>query len=58
MKESASYPVSNIGSLPKKMICINEFKAEIQKGIDAADRGELLDAEEVFDKFLFEKPTT
>jgi antitoxin ParD1/3/4 len=28
------------------------FKAEIQKGIDSADRGELFDADEVFDKFL------
>jgi antitoxin ParD1/3/4 len=28
------------------------FKAEIQKGIDSADRGELFDADEVFDEFL------
>lgn len=26
------------------------FEAEIQKGIDSADRGELYDAEEVFDR--------
>jgi antitoxin ParD1/3/4 len=26
------------------------FDAEIQKGIDSADRGELFDAEEVFDR--------
>jgi antitoxin ParD1/3/4 len=30
------------------------FKAEIQKGIDSADRGELFDADEVFDEFLSE----
>jgi hypothetical protein len=57
MKESAPYPAGNIDSLPMKTICIDKFKAEIQKGIDAANRGELLDAEEVFDRFLFEKPT-
>jgi antitoxin ParD1/3/4 len=30
------------------------FKAEIQKGIDSADRGELFDADDVFDEFLSE----
>jgi antitoxin ParD1/3/4 len=30
------------------------FKVEIQKGIDSADRGELFDADEVFDEFLSE----
>ncbi len=29
-----------------------KFKAEIQEGIDAADRGELYDLEEVFDELL------
>jgi antitoxin ParD1/3/4 len=30
------------------------FKAEILKGIDSADRGELFDADDVFDEFLSE----
>lgn len=29
---------------------VARFKAEIQKGIDAADRGELIDADEAFDR--------
>jgi predicted transcriptional regulator len=57
MKESAPYPVRNIAALPKNIMGVDEFKAQIQKGVDAADRGELLDVEEVFDKLLFEKPT-
>jgi hypothetical protein len=57
MKESAPFPVKNIAALPKTIMGVDEFKAQIQKSIDAADRGELLDVEEVFDKFLLEKPT-
>ncbi len=30
------------------------FKAEIQKGIDSANNGELFDADDVFDEFLSE----
>ena len=30
------------------------FKAEIQRGIDSADRGEFFDADDVFDEFLRE----
>jgi antitoxin ParD1/3/4 len=35
-----------------------EFKAMIQEGIDAADRGELYDLDEVFDELLGEVDAT
>ncbi len=35
-----------------------EFKAMIQEGIDAADRGELYDLDEVFDEILGEVDAT